>query len=543
MIKIKINDTIVDIIEKIESQKSWDIILDFPLGHPILHNYISLKILKSKVWDRKLIIASNDRIGKRIGTRLWIEYSLIKNTSFIQKEVSENLMKHNFTFWEFFKFQVHSYLQELRNSLQNNKKINSLGRYSRIYQEKTSLHVFIMAFIWSLFLFLFIYYFAISKSYIYITPEIVVKKEAHNFIFKENIKNNILWSNKYIKINTLSQKVKLSENYSSTQIKNSRDISRWKVRLYNKYTEDQTLIPSTRLQSKDWIIFEIPDWVKIPAGVKDNFWKIAPGVVEVEVFAKLKDASWLYIWSRGNIKKNSPLILPALPEDMQDQIYAQSVEDFTWWIDDFQRIVSEEDIENARKLFEEKLKSEALKSIKNIISDNNKKNNTLVEILSWGKSIFYSNPKINLEDGVQAWSIRNSFSLSGEIMIRAYTYNKESIIQKLKTLIKEKKLEWVEKISHIDVSSLRMSEIIYTKENPFEMKATFEIEALFLHDFLHQDNNYSAYLSSKIRWLAKEDALKILLNDPKISNVEIEIRPFFSNKIPNIYQNIIFKIR
>jgi hypothetical protein len=49
MIKVKIDDTIIDIIDKIQGEKAAEIILDFPLGHPILHNYISLKILKSKV--------------------------------------------------------------------------------------------------------------------------------------------------------------------------------------------------------------------------------------------------------------------------------------------------------------------------------------------------------------------------------------------------------------------------------------------------------------------------------------------------------------
>jgi len=89
--------------------------------------------------------------------------------------------------------------------------------------------------------------------------------------------------------------------------------------------------------------------------------------------------------------------------------------------------------------------------------------------------------------------------MSGSVMVYAYTYNKESIIQKLKTLINEKNLEGIEKISHIDTSSLRMSEIIYSQENPFEMKATFEIEALFLHDFLHKENTYISVLASKVR--------------------------------------------
>ena len=78
MIKVKIDDTIIDIIDKIQGEKAPEIILDFPLGHPILHNYISLKILKSKVWGKKLIIATNDMIGKKIWKRLWIEYSIIK---------------------------------------------------------------------------------------------------------------------------------------------------------------------------------------------------------------------------------------------------------------------------------------------------------------------------------------------------------------------------------------------------------------------------------------------------------------------------------
>jgi hypothetical protein len=87
-----------------------------------------------------------------------------------------------------------------------------------------------------------------------------------------------------------------------------------------------------------------------------------------------------------------------------------------------------------------------------------------------------------------------------------------------------------------------MSEIIYSNKSPFEIKATFEIEALFLHDFLHKDNTYITTLKSEIRWLNRDDAERILLNNPKISNVSIGIRPFFTKKVSNIYNNIIFKV-
>ena len=71
-------------------------------------------------------------------------------------------------------------------------------------------------------------------------------------------------------------------------------------------------------------------------------------------------------------------------------------------------------------------------------------------------------------------------------------------------------------------------------DQAFEMKATFEIESIFIHDFLSIENNYIDLLRSKIRGLPKKEAEKILLNDPKVSNVEIQIRPFFINSVSNI---------
>lgn len=544
MIHIQIHDTIVDIVEKIESQTSWDIILDFPLWHPILHNYISLKILKSKAWDRKFIIATNDKIGKKIGRQLWIEYSIVKDSKFYETNLKNKLMEHNFTFWEYFKFQVRSYIWELRSLLHTNKKINSLTKYSQKYNEKPSTYIFIWWLLLSIILFLFIYYFAISKTYIYITPEIVIKKEAHNFIFNENSENSILWNNKKIKISKIIQKISLNETYSSTEILNNQfDTAKWKIRIYNELPEDVSLVPNTRFQTSQWIIYETLQWVNIPPAVQDNFWEWSPGTVEIEVQSKTKDASWKYIWSRWNISSDVLLFLPGLPIKTQELIYGRSIEDFSWWIDDFQKVVSQEDLDIALALFQQKLKDNVLKQLKNTISLENSTNGTLIDILSWEDAITYWDPEIIIQEWVEVWSLTESFTLSWSISISAYTYNKESIIQKLKTLISEKKMDGIEKISHIDISSLRMSEILYTQKQPFELKATFEIESLFLHDFLSAENTYTDILRSKIRWLPKDNAEKILLNDPRISNVEIKIRPFFISWVSNIYNNIIFKVR
>ena len=556
MIYVKIHDTLVDIVEKIESQKKWDIILDFPLGHPILHNYISLKVIKSKTKNRRCIIATSDKIWRKIGKGLGIEYSIIKNRSFLEKNSDANLMQHNFSFWEYLKFEIQSYNKELLSSIEANQKFSTLSRYSHLYSEKKSLRIFVMIFLWSLILFMFIYYFAISQTTIFITPERIIKKEAHNFIFKENTENNILWNNKYIKIEVISQKIQSTETYASTDIQSISDSkSRGKVRLYNLYEEVQELIPGTRLQSPSWIIFEIEQSVQIPGSKSDNFWNILAGELEIEVSAKLKDISGKYTGSRWDIEEGISLTLPGLDTQAQEMLYAESIEAFTGGRDNFQKAIAEADLENAKLLFEETLKSKALKSVKNTLSQMNAENGSGFDILSWWKSIVYSVPEVLIEAWVSAWDVRESFDVSGSMIITAYIYNKESVIQKLKTLIGDKILEWVEKISYIDQNSLRMSQVLYIREaekndienleddQAFEMKATFEIESIFIHDFLNVENSYIDLLRSKIRGLPKKEAEKVLLNDPKVSNVEIQIRPFFINSVSNISNNIIFKIR
>jgi hypothetical protein len=254
------------------------------------------------------------------------------------------------------------------------------------------------------------------------------------------------------------------------------------------------------------------------------------------------DSSGIYIWSRWNIAENTSFILPGLPEESQEVIYAESLEAFTWWSDTYEKIISQENIDTAKAIFTQKIKTEVISSIKNNILLDNRKNNTEIDILSWWNSIRYSEPIVQVEEWIEPWDIKDSFTVSWSITAYVYTYNKTDITQKLKTLLNEKNLVWIEKISHIDSNSLRMSEIIYSNESPFEMKSTFEMEALFLHDFLHKDNTYMSNLKSEIRWLNKDDAEKILLNNPNISNVNIDIRPFFTKNISNIYNNIIFKV-
>ena len=75
MIKIKVSDSLVDIIAKIKDCDDKNIIIEFPFWHPVMHNYLSLKILKNKSEKKSLTIVTSDITSKKIWTPLWIKYS------------------------------------------------------------------------------------------------------------------------------------------------------------------------------------------------------------------------------------------------------------------------------------------------------------------------------------------------------------------------------------------------------------------------------------------------------------------------------------
>lgn len=546
MIPIKKEDSLIDIIEKIQAQTQGDIILDIPLWHPVLHNYISLKLIKSKTGkERKCIIATSDRIGRRIGKSLGIEYSHIKNSDFIEENTSQNILQHNFTLWEYFIFQLSSYKKEIFSFFETHKKMNSLWKYSKNYKDRYFIHIFFIGFLVSLWIFLFIYYFAITKSYIYIYPEINVKKEAYNFIFTKKYWTNTSTNDKIVPLENITSSISLQESFPSTWIqKDETQKSQGRIQIFNITPEEIQLKPQTRFQTLSGsIVFVSKNWVNIPAWVKDNFWNISAGTVEVDVIAQIKDGMWNYIGSNGNIPKDTRLFLPWLWEDYKEKIYAQSIANFEGWNDTIIKIISENDIEDAKKAFTEKLKNESIKKLLEEIRAKNELNHSQIKLLTGEKSIQYKDIQIYVPEDIVSGKTLDNFSISWSITLDSYTYDATWILQKMKSIINEKYIEWVEKIYKIEEDSLRISEVLSLQENPFEMKATVEIESLFLLDFLHNENTYIPQLKEKIRGMNKSEAQDILINDPHIRKAEISLRPFFVKRISTIESNIIFEVR
>lgn len=532
MIKINKNDSIIDIINKINNCKQKEIILDIPFWHPILHNYTSLKILKNKSWKKELILITSDKTAKNIWKKLGIKYSQLWDV---------DLLEYNYSFLEYTKYILKRYIIEI-SQIFSRKTPDFIFEYHKKYSSNNSkIGIFLFWLIISIFLFLFIFYFAVNKTYIEITPEIEIKTKSQNFVFRES-ETWELSNNPIIQLKKISKLYYLSSKFWTSWVSEETvKRSKWKVTFYNELNEPIQLLSNTRLKTKDWILFTTDTPVNIEKASISSTWQIIPWKVEINITSSLHDTEWKVLWNKSNIWTWVLLTLPWLKTN-NDKIYAKTTSLITWWNNNYTKILTQKDIDNAKNILEWKLKQESLNELKKQILQENEKNNITYDILWVDDILIYSNLEIKWDENLKIWDKIDNFELTWTIKITSYIYNTEKVLNELSTTIKNLLLKDYEKLLFVNNKTLRISQVLNKNEKPFEIKATVQVEAFFSQIFLSEKNNYIQKLKTSIVWIKKDEALKILLNNPKISQVKIDIRPFFMKSISKILDNIEVKV-
>jgi hypothetical protein len=318
------------------------------------------------------------------------------------------------------------------------------------------------------------------------------------------------------------------------------------ITIYNKLRTRVRLIPKTRLESENGIIYETTSYIRIPRSRKDKNWKLIPWKIRANIIARAKDKYWKAIWERWNIKKiNTILIIPWIETRDRTNIFAKTLTKIEWRKNIFKKVISEEDLENTKKFLTESLKKEAIKQITKKINNYNSESNIEYKILPIDG--IYKYPHINIKlDEIKVWDEGKKFKVYWDIEIKTYTFNINSIASKLKNSIEISLLPEKERLLYINNKSITIFPkkwLIYIKENPFRVKATLEIEYNIEYNFRKENDNYIYRLKQTISWLQKDEAEKILINENLISNASIEIRPFFVDNVSTYLNNIEFKTR
>lgn len=507
--------------------------MNFPIWHGVLHDFNSLKILKKSFPDKKLIFATKDIAAKKFLVKLGFTFSIIKDEKYLEKisQKEENLLKINTNIYEYSRYEVDKFVKKVKNKFTKKEET----------PQNISFPFILVGWIFtaSIFLLFFIFYFAVHKTYIIITPEVEVLQIQKNFSY--NNSEELSLDKNTIKLKEISIETSLKESFSSTSIQyETEKQSKWEVILYNELPKSITLIASTRLVSEEWLIFRIQKKLDIKAATLWDDGKIIPSQTPTYVLADSYDTQNQFIGSRGNVE-GIKVSIPGLQWEFKNKIH-WITQKLSWGSDDYKLIIWEDDIEKASKLLEIKLKNESLKKLQKRIQVQNSENNENYDILLTPNAIQYSDFVYNNSEWVKAGDEKRSFILDGSIKIQAFLYNKDFVLSNLKSLVNKKIIEWSQELVHIDDSSLNIAHTIYDRKNQngVQVKSTMEIEAYVNRNF-DEDGYYAELLKNKILWLDTKEAYDILLNTKDINKVEIKNSPFFMQKVSGKIDNIFFR--
>ena len=124
--------------------------------------------------------------------------------------------------------------------------------------------------IMSLSLLLFIFYFAVSKTYVSVLPQTTVRPVSANMIFSL-ASGSLLESKNTVRMKKVTLFVEEKMPFTLDTIDpNSATNAIGRVTLYNELTTEQALKPFTRLVTEDGVVFRTDSWVNIPPARKVN---------------------------------------------------------------------------------------------------------------------------------------------------------------------------------------------------------------------------------------------------------------------------------
>lgn len=523
------NLTIIDIISRIENESIGheNIFLEIWNNH-VLRNYLNLKLLIYKFPKKKFNIVSGSQDLKKMCESLWISHFHKTDLEESWEEILDvNILKHNYTFFEYLIYEIKRVYFLWINFL---RKRNIIYKSNHL-KENSNVFLLIFSLIISLTLLLFIFYFAVPKTYIYITPKLYNRPVVWNLFFSEKEEQSI--ENKsLIKVKKISHSTNMTYSFNISQIDQaSAKNANWTITIINWLNQEQPFKPKTRFATEDWLVFRSTEWAKIPPN-----WQAM-----VKVVADIYDSNSKIIWDRGNLKIWTLLTIPGLKFN-RDKVYAKVNADFTWWENPKNHVLTKDELEKFKWIFVEKIKNKALEELKNKIKEENIKSWINFQIIPINDNIKYSTWAINLLNWVKIGDIRDDVTLEWSVSINSYLYDKNGVSFFLKNVSNEK-LSETEKFLSLNDDSVRITNIFSKIDTPFYMKATVEMDSTISYDFENSLTNLTKKLKNLIVNTKPEEAKSILLNSEEISSVNIKFSPFWLNKVSSNPDNIEFMIK
>jgi hypothetical protein len=507
----------------------------------VFHSSFGLRLLVDRFSGKKFQIVSSDPAMKRIAERVGIRvYPKAESIEFEQEYSKIHVLRHNFTSLEYLWYEVKKGISKLK--YQSKKKKPKTLKYNQGLVVETNLLLLIAGLILSVSLLAFIFYFAVSKTFIYITPDFAIKTVSQNLLYSENEAESVLDTRPIIAVERMEKTVNIDEIFNiSTFDTASVRAAKGEVEVYNEMTSEQVFRPNSRFVTPEGLIYRSQEWVKVPP-TKTTGEEVSIGKAKTILIADGYDTAGELIGERGNIKEGTLLDIPGLKFN-RDKIYAKAVSNFAGGQNPTLKIVTADEITRSRSIMADKVRRKALDDLKAEIAQKNSVSGKNLEVLDVPETIKYGEPTIELLDGIKVGDRRSEIHIRASVTITSYVYNKDTALSYLRALMNERLLYGTERLHEILPESLKITTILSRADAPkFVLRGTTELSSTISYNFEDDANAITKRLKNLIAGQTVEEALSVLQTEKSIANVNIRLSPFWLTRISSNIDNIKFII-
>jgi hypothetical protein len=568
---VEIDDEITSVYDKLIKLKYKNVYLVIPQRAVLFHSSINLKILKRKAEDlgKNIYIVTNDPSGfnlaKRVGFEVFDKLEGHGHPALVSGKFRENTEgeitplkaavnslnedspsrrdEKKFSISELVKRGAKGF-QILPKNLTLSKKDPGKKKSDRnslvlIAPNKKALFTLVGV---SVIILMAISYIALPGATLVLTPKsnvievpknIVLADIDHNRAELDTRPTNMIPSykiqTKIDKIFTFQATGKDSQGGTNAT---------GKVKINNTSATEWPLVPKTRFQSPDGIVFRSSQQVTVPGGSADK-----PGVLEIPVIADPTDAFGQPTGARGNLAGDIKLFLPALSSENQKKLFAVTSAPFTGGVTNVVKFISKDDITAAKAKMTDELNSSEEAELKAVIEKKNQTDNTRLSLLTGKGLIESSDPVITIPLNLEGQHLE-SFDVKGSMVVSGIAYDLDELLAILKTEVRIKKNP-EKTLASIDEDSLTYKVVDYDK---VAQKVTITATIQGIEEFEISPNKENGdRLIKKIKEsiVGKDirEARDFIQNLPEIQNVEIKSWPAWAPTLPSVPDNIKVEIK
>ncbi len=563
----EIDDEVTSIYDKLKQLKMKNIYIVVPRRAIVFQSIVNLKILKRKAEDleKNIYIITNDpngiKLAKQVGLVVYDkleghEHPSLVSGKFLEDQMNISPLKASVNALEDErpirqtekKFSISDLIRKGKKHgmrllpknlpLKKNKvgegKKNESDK-GRLVLEAPNRQALVALVVVSIIILLTITYIALPGATIKLVPNSDVLQTSVNITLADNDANRGELDTHplhEIASYTITTTIKRPLQYAATGKDFQGENAKGVITIINTSNQDWPLLPHTRFQTSDNLIFRSNDYITVPAQQGDT-----PGTIDVPVEADQLDAVGQVAGDRGNIGP-AKFFLPGLSAENQKKLYAESKNPMTGGKTIVTKFITKDDINAAKDKLQTDLKNSAQAELQATVTKRNDTDKTNLVLLVGDNAFQTTQPKITVPANLENQKL-DSFEIQGELVATGIAYNRDELMNMLKTELKLKQNP-EKKLVHIDEDSLTYR-IVDTDATAKKVKITASIKGIEEFEVDPEKEN-GARIVQKIKDHVVghqiSEARDYIQNLPEINKVTIDSWPAWAPTMPNVPDNI-----